>query len=362
MCMTKNYHPVDNSDLLKHVTPVIPEPLFCMNVTLYTRGIMKPIYFPFTFISEPIAECIKAYFPQFIMYQPSDHGLSPELNKMVADDTAEVRVPIAGDDAKIDAACINYHNWIAVHAGSDISLLKATSEATPFFDPHSSYQLKADIKKNTASRAIDPDFTARVFLRFTQQFDQQNHDIEQNLINHEYKKRAMFNSLTGQTSETGMDSKPTVIPRDQGGYLTAERIKAWVRLLMHDQRVPDIFITSSMAIFDYLVADAPDAATIIDNLRIPYPKEKDTVYTTWQSSLAAYILNPKDEHGAKALPEFPYPSVDRTDKQLTFSLLCIKAKNPLHFFAESLKLDFPQNVIAGNGKSIPEQTYIGYIG
>ncbi len=72
---------------------------------------MKPIYFPFTYISEAAVAAISACFKQTVVYQPSRHTLPAEMQKLADSGLIDVRIPITGDENKLDAILRDYNEW-----------------------------------------------------------------------------------------------------------------------------------------------------------------------------------------------------------------------------------------------------------
>ena len=63
---------------------------------------MKPIYFPFTHISDAAVAALSACFKQTVVYQPSRRALPALIQKLADSGLIDVRIPIAGDEKKID--------------------------------------------------------------------------------------------------------------------------------------------------------------------------------------------------------------------------------------------------------------------
>jgi len=52
---------------------------------------MKPIYFPFTYISKPVAEALYACFGKAIVYHPSSKNIPEETHRLVERGLLDIR-------------------------------------------------------------------------------------------------------------------------------------------------------------------------------------------------------------------------------------------------------------------------------
>ena len=113
---------------------------------------MKPIYFPFTFISKPVVKALGACFRQIVVYRPSCRSVPENMQKLQESDLIKIHIPVSGDEDQLDAISKNYGAWINVHQGSEIAFLKTRADTIPFFDESYASQLRADIKKGKQTK------------------------------------------------------------------------------------------------------------------------------------------------------------------------------------------------------------------
>ncbi|MBU4289417.1 MAG: hypothetical protein KKI12_14750, partial [Proteobacteria bacterium] len=98
---------------------------------------MKPIYFPFTYISEPVLEALSAFFKQIVVYQPSSLNVPESMQKLADSGLLEIRIPVKGDENKIDNILKDYKSWANIHQGSEMAFFKMNPDKIPFFDDSS---------------------------------------------------------------------------------------------------------------------------------------------------------------------------------------------------------------------------------
>ena len=107
---------------------------------------MKPIYFPFTFISEPIVEALSACFKQTVVYQVSSQKVPEKMQEWSKSGTLDIRIPVEGDEKKLDKILNDYRAWINLNQGSEIAFLKTQVDKIPIFDETYSSKIRDDIK------------------------------------------------------------------------------------------------------------------------------------------------------------------------------------------------------------------------
>ena len=166
---------------------------------------MKPIYFPFTYISEPVLEALSAFFKQIIVYQPSSLNIPESMQKQADSGLLEIRIPVNGDENKIDNILKDYKSWANIHQGSEMAFFKTKPDIIPFFGEFSTSQIKADIKKKKQKqqneKKQDSLLNARIFLHMAQEFDLQNLEINKALLLSEEKTLDLIDNLKGEDED-----------------------------------------------------------------------------------------------------------------------------------------------------------------
>jgi len=69
---------------------------------------MKPVYFPFTYINDTVARDLYACFGQITVYQPSTHDIPENMQRLADKGLLDIKVPVSGDEAKLKALINEY--------------------------------------------------------------------------------------------------------------------------------------------------------------------------------------------------------------------------------------------------------------
>lgn len=255
---------------------------------------MKPIYFPFTYISEPIAEALGACFKQLVVYQPSNQKVPEKMRHWARRGILDIRVPVKKDEKRLDAILKDYIAWANLHQGSEIGYLKDRGDTIPFFDKSSVSQIKADIKKRIEGTESPnmPDhlFSARLFLQIAQEFDIQSWEIDRQLQFCENRKQDLFKNLKGENDDSYKIGVVALKSEDRGSYMTGERMEAWSRLMLFDcleqnHEISGLFITSSRAVFEHLADRVPSLEKLFSFATIPGGQNRSPQLKEQQDSL-----------------------------------------------------------------------------
>lgn len=231
---------------------------------------MTPIYFPFTFISEPILTELWDCFGKIVVYQSSRMNIPENMKAWEKSGKIDIRLPVEGDEEKIDKIFQEFKTWAELHQRGELSLLKTQAGKIPFFNEEAISQIKLDIKRQGHKKSLrgEPErlLNARLFLQMAQEHDLQNDALRQDLLSFEAMEQHLIKDLKGETLSSSADNAPyrSVATVDAGQYMTKERIDAWVRIMLHDRQQSGLFITNSRAVIEHLLDDAPEAQILQD--------------------------------------------------------------------------------------------------
>ena len=303
---------------------------------------MIPVYFPYTYISNPIAEAVAACFGHFIVYQPLADRLPETMTPWVDRGVIDIRVPVQGNDPELASAAKNYLEWANLNignTGTNPSSLKTLQASAPLLDPSLSSHIIAEIKKKVASstgnQSPDPVLTSRVFLHFAQKFDQQSTELDNVLKEFEKKERDLIQDLKVEedtlTAELKKDSGN--IPDANTDYLIAERLEAWTRLLLKDPTPPDVFVTHRPAVAAHMLEAAPRSEKILDVKTIPQFDRTNRTRAAWQDELISYlseiISNEWGDTAIKKMPDLKLPPGENT---VALKIYLVPEQNALQLF------------------------------
>jgi len=339
---------------------------------------MKPIYFPFTYISNPVAEALHTCFGKTIVYQPSSKTIPEEIHKLAERGMLDIRNPVKRDEEKLSAILKEYHAWANLHQGSrglQLDFFKAGRNKIPFFDDTSASQIKADIKnitgEITAGKEPDPVFNARIFLSIAQNFDMQNDKIVQDMASFETDRMNLIKSLKGE--EETSPSMPGYGDEFKTGnladydHLIPERIAAWALLKCCDpmqcgDEMSGLFVTSSRQAIDYLLEKTPETEIVFSFDAIPMVKNQVENPAKWPKDLMKYLEIVAESSRPLKCDHFTMvPDALKCETKISLSLYLVPGVLPLEYFSGFSRFDSTCVEIEKDRVKF-KNTLIGHIG
>ena len=341
---------------------------------------MKPIYFPFTYISDPVAEALSACFGKTVVYQPSSKDIPEEIHKLAERGMLDIRISGNSekkDEEKLSAILKEYDAWANLHQGSrglQLDYFKAGRNKIPFFDDTSTSQIKADIKdttgKNPARKESDPVFDARIFLSIAQNFDMQNDKIVRDMASFETAQKDLIKSLKGE------DEISPVVPGYQDKFKTGnladydhmipERIAAWALLMWCDpiqcrNEMSGLFVTSSRQAIDYLLDKTPETENVFSIDAMPMVGNQVEKTAKWQKSLMEHLKIVAESSRPLERSNFNLVPDDlKFETKVSLSLYIVPGVLPQEFFTRFIKFKQPCGEI-GKDQTKFKNTLIGHI-
>jgi hypothetical protein len=321
---------------------------------------MNPIYFPFTFISEPVLKEISIFFPQTVIYQPTSGKIPEYLKKSADKGLLKIHASFGGDETRFGQLVREYRDWIECHKGSETSFVKTRifdgvdMETIPMFNGNSTSQIKYDIKKGhieTQPQKPDAEFTARLFLLIAQEFDIQQDEFKRDLEHFQLMESNLFSDIRGedQFSGSSINNPDTIISDDLGRHKTGQRLSAWLKIFEQDPVAPDesgsgLFITSSHAVLEHIFELCPESELILSTGPVPVGGQNPKQIKEFQEILKENLIRLSKNRFEKDLIPFP----ELTPANNIFSCLnifCFSQRSPRMLFKETVKQpdDFSPN-------------------
>ena len=233
---------------------------------------MKPIYFPTTYISPSAAAAMRALFPSVATCQPFAGRLPPDMRILQDSGFLDVLTPVAGGEQRLDDMVREFRQWGRLHAGGaglHAAFWRQRLQADSLAEDGSSEQLVSRIqgrlipaREPTESDRLMP---ARVFLHLAQEFDRQSCEIQRDLARHEKLNAELLRALTGENdpSAGGRNQGPAFGPAGHEDHLWESRLAAWARLFLCQPCPSPVFVTSSAAVADHVIASVPRALRLL---------------------------------------------------------------------------------------------------
>ncbi len=328
---------------------------------------MKPIYFPFTFISNQVVEALSACFKQTVLYQISKkHGPEKMLDSNKSDGV-DIRIPVEGNEKKLDLILKDFRTWANHHQGSEISFLKTQANNIPFFEESSSSQIMAEIKKkgdeHHPPEKTDDCMNARLFLLLAQEYDQQNHTLDEEFLLFKAMEKDLMSNIKGENNDSHIKTlgNQTMETDDPGHFMTKERLENWAHLMQYDQQGSALLVTGSRAVFEYLLETAPESEELVRLNTIPILDSKVEETATWQDELmeALEMIATNDWPSSK-IDIFKAPADIEYDREVALTLHIIPDEKPDEFFSRCAEHDLLYAKEKNHGVKF-KQTIIGQL-
>jgi len=259
---------------------------------------MKPIYFPYTYVPQWVAEALAACFKQFTVYQPSGRKLPSEMQPWIEANVMQIRVPVQTQDDAIAKAAKEFRVFADLHDDSKnlkTAVFRGQQGAIPYFGESTVSRIVSDVKKSSRSASdradFDPVFSAQVFLDFAQEFDRQSAELNRDLCVNKRHSRDLLKEISGE-KENGLPVTPLsaeIKVEDSAEYMALDRFQAWLRLYMIDPVHSGLFITSSPAVFNHLIENLTASQKVMQVEELPVIGAKDDAAISWRDSFLIQI-------------------------------------------------------------------------
>ena len=337
---------------------------------------MKPIYFPFTYISKPVVDALGFCFRQSVVYQPARFTVSEKLQNWSQDGMLEIRIPFEGDEERLAAILKDYREWAKLHRdsrGLQNAFTRSLGEKVPFYDETSTSRIKADIKKdqqqNQLPGEVDPSFGARLFLAIAQEFDMNTERLRRDLSSIEAMENNLLANLQGRSQSgdqfAGRKNNSAFNSGDAAEYMIPERFMAWFQLMQFDRELgrdsSGLFLTSSRSVLYYLLDSAPQSEKILTVDTIPVDAQKSAEIEAWRDHLTAQLQRLAATSRSKEAVKVAAAPADKNCQLLaSLTLYVVPEESPRSLFSRCIGRT---STSAGNEikESHVEDIIIGYL-
>jgi len=257
---------------------------------------MLPVYFPFTSVSRRLMEASSGFFKKMAVYQISATSIPERMKAWQDDKRLDIRLPLQHREKEVSAILRDLRTWAQLHQGGDMSFFKTSQGDIPFFNDSSVAQIRKEIKaggetRTTIGKTEPPDLHPGVFLQMAQDLDEKNREIAGGLKSQEARAHELMKALKGDDLVAVPDGLGSGITAgDQEAYMIPERTAAWARIMLSDDLLPLLLVTSNPMVLDDLVERAiPGAQEIHSALSVKAPKGDAGQVSQCQDALAAFI-------------------------------------------------------------------------
>jgi hypothetical protein len=332
---------------------------------------MKPIYFPFTYVPRWVAETFAACFKQFTVYQPSGRKLPAEMQPWVEANVMEVRVPVPTEDETLAKMTKDFRAFASLHADSKnlkTAVFWGQQGTIPCFGESAVWRIVSDVKKSSrtasAEANFDPLFCAQVFLDFAHEFDRQSDELNRGLGVNNRHARALLKEISGE-KENGLPATPLTAEikvEDPAEYMALDRLQAWLRLFMIDPVDSGLFVTSSPSVFNHLIENRAAAQKVVQSEGLPVMDAKDNSAISWRDSFLKQLKQLVENGWSAAEHTFldmPLPEDQRSN--VTLTLYLVSGQSPADLFTRVFE-DQNVDTLKPDQRADFTNTLIGLIG
>ncbi|KPA19258.1 hypothetical protein MHK_000512 [Candidatus Magnetomorum sp. HK-1] len=213
---------------------------------------MLPIFFPSTYIDKATLDTCLKWFQQLVIYQPSDLDIPEHYDTFLADKSIILRVPLAPhiDNKHLMQERLHLSS-MGKELGTNMSHIKGMPETPPFYNELSVNHIRSQIKKESPKNenAEHKPLLTALFLHLIQDFEIQQEDLNQKLIDIEKSEKQLFEMLKDENLNATSLEKNNTVQNNWGPDHTLNRLKAWFFMYQNDPDKTGIFLTDSRDVF-----------------------------------------------------------------------------------------------------------------
>jgi len=289
---------------------------------------MKPLYFPYTFISRQTALAVSAFFENFVVFQPSEEPLPEEMQTLADGGLLDVQIPDTSNVSRFKAVVKNFRRWGNQQRSSDeiqAAVLRSSTDPVPLYDESSTSRIVSDLRHQLespeAGGVMSTTFEARVFLAFAQEFDREHQEINGDLGDYKDKIRHLIANFNAEGTSPVKEplSELEIRQSDSAEYMLFQRLQAWAKVHAQGPADTGILLTSSSAVLEHITAQIPGVEIIHEFTSAPVSVQKDESFTEWRKNLLLYLVELAQIQWPAA-PELPPDGFNPKNDQANLSL------------------------------------------
>lgn len=327
---------------------------------------MKPLFFPFTYMTEPTINATSYFFNGISVFQSSMKHVPKTMGQWAAQGFLDVRVPDPKVSQMFDKILAETENWARSHRGGVTSFLKGYQDNIPFFEPSSVSQITHDIR--AAGLKVSPDtaqqdvlLRARIFLQIAQEFDAHNQWLSHQMLQQEAMERSLYRELRGEERSTDRRIEPSQARENEDSfqYMIGDRLKAWSRVMLSHGHEQGLLVTIGASVLTLIQEHVLDTEKLILAATVPAIYKDVATAKNERQDLIDYceklMHTPMPLLNDSGLLD-AYPA-ENTDG-ISMKLYLLPDIAPRSFFAR-----FVEGAFQGDGSTAAEakNTLIGYI-
>jgi hypothetical protein len=228
--------------------------------------ILKPGYFPFTFMAPSLVGAVSLCFDAIVVYQPAYAKPPQMLQHWIDAGFLDIHSPLENlvDEKRLQASLRDFQGWGHTLRHADLAYLKRLGRELAPAHPQIA-ETASEIRGAAPKGPVGPDDSAlalQLFLHLAQEFDRHSWELKEELKRVDTAYWALQSSFRqDQNGDTfAPTAKETVhgTEEDPGGLMTEERMTAWNRLFQKDPAGPLVLFTDSPLALAYLLEEVEE--------------------------------------------------------------------------------------------------------
>ena len=264
---------------------------------------IQSIFFPFTHIQTSDIEAVSSIFKSILFFPaslPDEFGNS--LNHI---EDKEFLLPVYDEQKHFEQVMqkVNeYRVWGELNKDNKGNLKTFLQDKPYFTDGNGLSNIRSGIKRTSkesgdANAEEDSLLKSLMFLRLAKIHDMEKESLSDKLGGIEKDEQKLFSSLRGIDYRLSESSSPiSNVIEDLGGYMTSQRISAWVDFFNRKKPFssfdsPLLFVTTSSAVLEYLLSVSQNKIKILDINNLKVHEKKCDNKTQWVETFNDYVEN-----------------------------------------------------------------------
>jgi hypothetical protein len=236
----------------------------------YRSKMLKPVFFPHTYISPAAAAAIRSAFTAVVGYRLVASRRTPDMQELAESGFLEIVAPAPEDEERLDRILQEFERWGRLQQGGG-GLLSVFFSSQPGLDPltadGSAAQIASEIRRPPSDApppAQEALMRAGVFLQLAHQADQQGYQVSAELQRCEAAHSELLHALTGEDAWRSPSPafRPQGLTDPEGELLLKHRVRAWARLFLQRPYAGPVFVTVSPEVVGLLSEKYPSLRRI----------------------------------------------------------------------------------------------------
>lgn len=224
---------------------------------------VKPIYFPHTYISPATAAAMRSVFAAVVGYQPAAGQPTEDMAGLVEGGFLEIVAPAAPEAERLERVVQELEQWGRRHSGGAgplAAFLSSRRGSDPLTADGSAAQIASEIRRRPADpapAAQEALLRAAVFLQLAHQADQQGYQVRAELRSCARAHAELLGALAGEEAWPSPAPHSEDLRVPEVDLLLSHRIQSWARLFLQRPYASPVFVTTRREVIDRLAEKFP---------------------------------------------------------------------------------------------------------